>query len=42
MNKVTQEHINQLLDYAETEEYTFHGKQHVVSYKSLMDLQLSA
>jgi hypothetical protein len=33
MNKVTQEHINQLLDYAETEEYTFHGKQHVVSYK---------
>lgn len=33
MNKITQEHINQLLDSAETEEYAFHGKQHVVSYK---------
>ena len=33
MNKITQEHINQLLDSAVTEECTFHGKQHVVSYK---------
>jgi hypothetical protein len=33
MNKITQEHINHLLDSAETEEHTFHGKQHVVSYK---------
>ena len=33
MNAITQEHINQLLDSAEIEEHTFHGKQHVVSYK---------
>lgn len=32
-NKVTQEKINALLNSAETEEYTFHGKQHVVSYR---------
>jgi GH24 family phage-related lysozyme (muramidase) len=33
MNKITPEHIQTLLDSAETEEYTFHSKQHAVSYK---------
>ena len=33
MDRVTQAQIDRLLDSAETEEYTFHGKQHVVSYK---------
>ncbi len=32
-NKVTIDQINSLLDKSETQEYTFHGKQHVVSYK---------
>ena len=33
MNKITQEHINGLLDLSETQEHIFRDKELVVSYK---------